>query len=108
MLEVYSAAFLQRNRQLKRVIGIATEARKPGQGGSEDLILYEQPEWTDDFVEDLEKQKKIYNIMNPENFNEYHHHDDEYPEAPKSKNDVPKANRAERRKLKALRRRRGR
>jgi hypothetical protein len=48
-LGAYTENLLERNRHLKRVIGIATEGSRSG-NMSEDLIYHEPPEWTEEAV----------------------------------------------------------
>ena len=101
MLETYALAVLKKNPRLQRVVGIATEPRRKDgpTGSSEDLIMAEQPEWTADVLENLEEQKKVLNILQPDNYIEYAIHDSEYPEMQERASDpVPrKLTRAQRR-----------
>lgn len=50
-LSVYTENILERNRHLKRVIGIATEGELNGPK-SEDLVYHEPPEWTPDAIKE--------------------------------------------------------
>lgn len=86
MLETYALAFLQRNPKLKQVVGIATEPpiRK---GSSEDLIVVYVPEWTPDFLSNLEERKRLLNIAQPGNYTEYAIEGDEFPEIPRWSSD---------------------
>jgi hypothetical protein len=69
-LQVYAYALAEKFRHLKRVVGIATEARIEinNGGSSEDLIVIEPTGWTDEFVAELEKSKKTLDIMQEGNF----------------------------------------
>lgn len=62
-LEGYGLGFLQRNRHLKRIIGIATEPPQRGKGGSEDLLLIEPGEWTQELDERANDMTRDLNIM---------------------------------------------
>jgi hypothetical protein len=83
MLETYAFSFLQNNRKLRQVVGIATEPPIQGRGSSEDLIVVYTPEWTSDFIARLEEQKKVLNIAQPGNYREYAIHGQEFPDIPK-------------------------
>ncbi len=66
MLEIYAYAVLEKHRDLRRVVGVATELRNHiDQGGSsEDLIVVETPgTWTNEFLVELEELKKTLNIL---------------------------------------------
>jgi len=80
MLYTYALAFLHKNPKLKQVVGIATEPPNRGRGSSEDLIVAYAPEWTPDFLNKLEEQKKVFNIAQPGNYTEYAVQGNEFPE----------------------------
>ena len=72
-LEIYAFALAEKFRQLKRVVGIATEPQDDTAkgGSSEDLIVVEPGEWTPEFLAQLEESKEKLNIMQEENFRPY-------------------------------------
>ncbi len=79
MLETYALVFLQRYRNLKRIVGIATEP--PGGGGSEDLILAAPPaEWSVQFIEEVEQRQRDFTIAQEGNYREYEIRGQEFPE----------------------------
>jgi hypothetical protein len=80
MLRIYADALLHKHRNLKWVVGIASEP--PGAGGSsEDLIMVERPPvWTDEIVAELQEDKKLFNIMAEGRYDEKRFHGDEYPQ----------------------------
>lgn len=80
MLEVYGLTFLQRNPQLKRIVGIATEPPTSESGGSEDLIVIEPPEWTPEFLKELEEKREAYEIAKEGRYQEHSVQTNEYPE----------------------------
>jgi hypothetical protein len=81
MLKVYGLSLLQKFPHLSRVVGIATEPPQsmgPG-GSSEDLVLVEQPGWTDAMLAELEDQKKSYNMFQDGNFKQHAIKGTEFP-----------------------------
>lgn len=72
----YSQNLLQRNRELNRVVGIATEGEIRG-GRSEDLIYQEQIEWTDKALEETAKLAKVFDVF--KNDSERQYSTEEYP-----------------------------
>ncbi len=78
MLEVYAFALLEKHRQLKRIVGIATEPPK-GQGASEDMIVAEVDEWSPEFLKDLEDWKKKLNIVQEGNYKKLSRGGNEFP-----------------------------
>jgi hypothetical protein len=105
LLEIYAFALLEKHRELKRVVGIATETRKEiaqGGGSSEDLIVIE-PEpstWTPEFLKELEELKRNLNMLQEGNFSTYRIQGNEFPEVnlpPSFLPGVPKLNRKQRR-----------
>lgn len=106
MLQTYAFAFLEKYRELKRIVGIATESPNTiGKGGrSEDLIVVEPGHWTPGFLKELEESKKALNIVQDGNFEEYPARGNEYPEVKQSKwfaSASSKLNRKQRRALAA-------
>jgi hypothetical protein len=100
MLRTYADALLHKHRNLRWVVGIASEP--PGAGGSsEDLIMVEQPRvWTDKIVAELQEDKRVFDIMAEGRYEETRFHGDEYPQvAPPAKQRRPPqmGNRASRR-----------
>lgn len=63
-LAAYSESLLEGNRNLRRVVGIATEGVRSG-NMSEDLIYHEPPEWTDEAIAAAKERAKIHEIMGP-------------------------------------------
>jgi hypothetical protein len=85
MLEVYGFSLLEKYRELKRIVGIATECRREiAKGGSsEDLILIEPKEWTATFLRKLEEAKKKLGIMQEGKYKPYlSDQDPEFPAVP--------------------------
>lgn len=74
----YSQNLLQRNRDLNRVVGIATEGEARG-GRSEDLIYQEQLEWTDKALEETEKLAKAFDVFKSDYERQYS--TEEYPKS---------------------------
>ncbi len=107
MLSTYALLLLQRFDNLPRVIGIATEAPpKPGEesrGSSEDLILVENPEWTDELIGDLEKRRQHYGFLNDDDLIKRSLDEAEWPEVAVISPKRP--SRKERRALEAIERR---
>jgi hypothetical protein len=68
------------------VVGIATEPPTL-KGSSEDLIVVDAPEWTPEFLINLEEQKRHLEIVQPGNYKEYAIHGDEFPEIPRRSSD---------------------
>jgi hypothetical protein len=100
MLETYAFSFLQKKPALKQVVGIATEPLVQGRGSSEDLIVvYTPEEWTPIFLAELEKQKKVFNIVQPGAYTEYAIQGNEFPEIPRRppERDLSHLNRRQRR-----------
>ncbi len=85
LLEIYGFALLEKYRELKRIVGIATESRTEiAKGGSsEDLLVIEPQEWTPEFLAQLEEAKEKLDILREGNYKPYH--SDQGPEFP----DVP-------------------
>ena len=83
MLETYAFAFLQKYENLKQVVGITTESLQDAADAkrSEDIIIAERSEWSQDFVQLLEERKAHFGIVQQGNFHEYQVQGDEYPVA---------------------------
>ncbi len=64
-LAAYTEGLLERNRHLRRIIGIATEGDL-GKGASEDLLYHEPPEWTDEVVQSCRQREEILEIFRGE------------------------------------------
>jgi len=56
-------------------------------GSSEDLIVVYAPEWTPDFLSNLEERKRLLNIAQPGNYTEYAIERNEFPEMPRWSSD---------------------
>lgn len=83
MLETYALFFLRKSPSLKRIIGIATEPpTKLGEvmGSSEDLILAEQPTWSEDIIKNLEERQTIFDVAREGNFREHAITGSEFPD----------------------------
>lgn len=61
-LAAYTENLLERNRHLKRVVGIATEGSRRGPM-SEDLIYHEPPEWTEEAIASAKESAKGFDIF---------------------------------------------
>jgi hypothetical protein len=81
-LKVYALSFLDKYRSLERVVGIATEplpdAGNSG-GSSEDLLMMEQPDWTDELRESLAARQADLGVLRTDQHTEYLVHGEEYP-----------------------------
>jgi hypothetical protein len=67
-LYAYALNLLRRNPDFKRVVGIATEGDRVSNLTSEDLLVADQQEWTDDLIkeaEDLRNGLEIFQSENP-------------------------------------------
>ncbi len=91
VLSTYTEGVLERNRHLKRVIGIATEGEIEGQR-TEDLVFHEPPDWSDEVIAQLRERESLFGIfqssMNLQKFGS-----NEYPEfldvGPKTFSPIP-------------------
>lgn len=112
ILETYALTFLRKNPNLKRIIGIATEPpakSASSAGSSEDLLLAEPPEWSDETIKILEKRQRIFNVAREGRYKEYAMQGNEFPDVESSGRcdlDKSQLNRYQRRALKATTRRR--
>lgn len=76
-LGAYTENLLERNRHLKRVIGIATEGSRRGPT-SEDLIYHEPPEWTEEAIAAAKERAKGFDIFTGA-MSQRRYSTDEYP-----------------------------
>jgi hypothetical protein len=84
-LAVYVEGLLERNRHLKRVVGIATEGEIAGPK-SEDLIYMEPPTWTEEAIREARERESLFEIFRSDI--KYQSHSSlEYPE-----NDLGRSN----------------
>ena len=103
MLKVYAFALLEKNRHLKRIIGIATEPPS-GMGASEDLIVAEVSEWSAEFLKELEESKKKLNIVQEGNYKEHARGGSEFPSLNSETPDVSSKSRLSRQQRRAAER----
>lgn len=75
----YAQAMLMRNPYLKRIVGIATEPPGQGRGSSEDFVMMEQDNWTDEQRAQVADLCKNLNIMQSA-MKEWHNNEPEFPE----------------------------
>lgn len=112
MLETYALTFLRKYPNLKRIVGIATEPpANSGEkiGSSEDLILAEPPDWSQEFIKNLEERQRVFDVAREGRYKEYAIRGNEFPEVESGGTrigDTPKLNRKQRRALKARARKR--
>lgn len=83
MLYAYGVNILNKNRNLKRIVGVATEpiqsnesARK---GRSEDIVFIEYDKWTPEDEEEAVHLSRMAGIFQEQTLKMYHIHEDEYP-----------------------------
>lgn len=107
-------ALLNRNRHLNRVVGVACEPPNAG-SSSEDLILMDMPDWTDEVLATLESYRERLDIDRDDRVQERRTQILEYPERAivppvdsPSQSSSQKGNRRERRAAAARQRRRKR
>jgi hypothetical protein len=109
ILQTYVLHFLQTNPHLPAMVGIAFEPLGSG-AGSEDVMYAEQHDWTEQEIEDLEKDKAQLDIAKPGRIQMTRPQGDEWPEVPRSfllypENSPPPMNRKQRRAAKSRARR---
>jgi hypothetical protein len=108
ILEAYAYSYLERFRNLPRIIGIGTEPPSEidgeSRGASEDLIVLEQPEWTAELLKDLAERKQQLDIMQGDNFSERPMQGEEWPVVETVEWEGPRPNRRQRRRAEALKR----
>ncbi len=61
-LQAYTWNLLEKNRHLKRVVGLATEGIRRGKT-SEDLIYHEASEWTDEEVKNAKEHARLFKVF---------------------------------------------
>lgn len=111
-LEIYALALLEKNRHLKRVVGIGTEpqSKKGRTGSSEDMVAVEVDSWSPEFLNDLDQWKKELNIFQEGHFKTYaprfHGEFPIVPTASYGEKNSQQLNRKKRRALAAKRRKR--
>ena len=88
-LQTFALALLRMHPELRQAVGVATEPRSTDatHGSSEDLIVVRQIEWSPALVEELEKRKKMYEIIQDGNYSQYEAQADEFPEVKQPKED---------------------
>lgn len=64
-LSAYTEGLLERNRHLKRMIGLATEGERDGPR-TEDLVYHEPPDWTPENVTKIREIEKVFEIFQNE------------------------------------------
>jgi len=82
-LRIYALTFLRKYPNLKRIVGIATEPLpSPGSrgGSSEDLILVDSPNWSDELIKSLEEDQRLFGVVQEGRYEEYQIRGSEYPE----------------------------
>jgi hypothetical protein len=110
LLVVYAYDYLRKNPQLERIVGVASEPKPSSEeesGSSEDLIYLETPEWTEEFLAELEQITTELRINQPENARSRNVSDQEFPivrSSTASSSNVSGLNRKERRAVAAKRR----
>jgi len=77
-LGCYTESLLERNRHLKRVIGLATEGEISSRM-SEDMIYHEAPEWTGEAIANAKERARKFDIFTG-NLKERAYSSSEYPE----------------------------
>ena len=110
ILGSYALALLERSPTLTRVVGIAREP-PGGKGVSEDLVVVQDVVWTDELKADVAERRKLYDILVDGRTTEYAAKGQEYPvvkvgAARHVKQQPPGMNRAQRRKMESIERRR--
>ena len=107
MMQIYAMDFLQKDRRIDCVVGIASEpASLPAgvTGRSEDLIYVGQQEWTDEMVKSLELDRERFDIARPGRVRGRAVQGNEFPDVPTRRaapRYQPTMNRAARRKAAA-------
>lgn len=81
LAEAYAYGALLRYRYLKRVVGVVLEPPKENGGSSEDLILVEKEEWTQEEEKEVESACARYQIFQ-DGFTERSFHASEFPAPP--------------------------
>lgn len=105
-LYAYCMAVKMKNKELKRVVGIATEPPKYCKDSftSEDLLLLAPEEWTEEMQREASELCREYDILREDRVNYSKYHGKEYPEIIKPS--IPALNRKQRRELERKRKKR--
>ena len=85
ILHAYCLVTLSENRQLKRVVGIALDASSKvsgREGGSEDLLALEVPEWTPSLEAQVREARQEFDIMDSDRLAKSTMAIAEYPDTP--------------------------
>jgi hypothetical protein len=85
MLHAYVLHTFSENRHLRRVVGIAMDASAKvtgRQGGSEDILAMEVPEWTEELEQRARELREQFDVMDPERVERGASSTDEYPDPP--------------------------
>jgi hypothetical protein len=88
-LQDYCFVFAWKHREIKCIVGIATEAGSEA-GSSHDLVCVEVSEWTPDMENDARKLQEHWGIMKDDKVVRSYYVEDEYPgtaEVPPARND---------------------
>ncbi|NTG74450.1 hypothetical protein G6M02_14075 [Agrobacterium rhizogenes] len=102
-LQTYAQVILMRQPDLRRVVGVAMEPPRQGQGMSEDNVLMLQQDWTAEQQTEVEEDCKKLGIWQA--IKETPYHFDEFPLVEPTRDDRHKGpNRKNRRAVAALRR----
>ncbi len=91
MLSAYAEGLAERNRHLKRVVGIATEGELGGTR-SEDLILFEPNGWCEETIKNLRQREAGFEIFRSDlSFNRFgtKEYPEEMPIGPNSYQPIP-------------------
>lgn len=91
MLATYVEGIAERHRNLKQIVGIATEGDISG-GSSEDLLLFQPGEWNDEAISNLRERESGFDIFRSElNFQRFgtDEYPDELPIGPSSYSPIP-------------------
>lgn len=81
MLQTYVMHFLRERPDLPAMVGIGLEPLGSG-GGSEDLLYAEQFEWTNEEIQNLEKDKDTFDIARPHRVKWSRPKGNEWPDIP--------------------------
>jgi len=85
MLRAYCMGHYRKNQHVERVIGIAMEPPPEvtgREGMSEDLLLFEPHEWTNDLETETVELCEMYDILKEGRVKESYTQDNEYPDLP--------------------------
>jgi hypothetical protein len=87
MLEIACGAAKNRFEHLEKVIGIAIDAPKYSKRNSEDFILMDCDNWSDDTMEYYERANDVYGFFKSSNLTSQKKHVKEFPTIEKSRTD---------------------